>query len=359
MLGVPGMAMRGPVLAATVALMLGGCLPDLEPWRVVEPGTDAGRLPGRDGGSPQPNPIDLGTPCPNPHLLLGTTANTDETARVLHVDPATGSLCRNGDPIVEQRAFGYAIHDVEWHAETGELLGLDDGVLALDAEGFPRWRYQPFSDYYFSADWIAAYGSGSNLRIAVAWAESSSSIDHMLLLDGSGRPTNTMVEPPFFGAMIAPHPDGTARLLMPSKANANIDVYVVNDSTGAIRDMDATPLFSGTPTNLYDTYGERVHVASDVSTHRLVITHRAGVALWQVGAAPPSSAMSCSSYCGSFQASAPDPSAADAAYAVCEASGSSTRHLVRLQGGSCSLVIDGTSLGHRSLQDIALARAPL
>jgi hypothetical protein len=352
------MGMRRRLLAA-MALVLGGCVPDLGQWEVVEPGTDAGVLPGTDGGSAQPNPIDLGSPCPNPHLLLGASGGSETSAHVLRVDPASDSLCRNGTPIVEQRAFGYAIRDVDWHAETGEVLGLDQSVLGLDEGGFPSWRYEPFAETYFGGDWVAAFGSGANGRIAVAWAQSSSSIDQMLLLDARGNPTNTQIAPPFSGAMIAAHPDGSGRLLIPSSGGDNIEVFSVSDATGPLGDGDATPLWPGTPPSLYDTYGERVHIAPDVATHRLVITHSTGVALWQVGAPAPTTAVGCPSYCDGFQASAPDPNADDGVYAICDATSSSARHLVHIRSGSCSLVIDGTSLDHYVLQDVALVRAPL
>ncbi len=349
---------RARSFAATMALMLGGCLPDLGAWQVVEPGTDAGVSHRDDAGSGQPNPIDLGVPCPSPHLLLGTIANSSETAHVLRVDPASDSRCRDGAALVEQRSFGGTVADVDWHAETGGILGLGDGVIALDPAGFPRWRYQPFADYYFSGGWVAAFGSGASLRIAVAWAESSSDIDHMMLLDGGGRATNAMIDPPFSAAMIAPHPAGSARLLIATKGRANIDAYAVDDATTSLPDSGA-PLFPEPAPSLYDSYGQRGHIASDVATGRLAITHGRGVALWTLGAAAPSSALTCPSYCSTYQAAAPDPNASDGAYAICAATGTSKRHLVHLRAGSCSLVIDGTSLGGLTLQDIALARAPL
>lgn len=347
------------LFAAAMALMLGGCLPDLSAWQVVQAGVDAGPLPGTDGGTGQPNPIELGTPCPNPHLLLGTVAVSSDAARILRIDPSTDAPCRASELVTEQRAFGAAVRDVDWHPETGELAGLDDAVLGLDDEGFPRWRYQSFGYSGFGGDWVVAFGSGASLRIAIAWVESSSSIDHMLLLDGQGHRTSGDIEPPFFAAMVAAHPDGSGRLLMPSRANADLTVYSVNDSTTTISDTSGTPLWGGGAVDLPSTYGYRQHIASDVATQRLVITHANGVAFWRVGASPPSTAYACPSYCSSFRAAAPDPSADDGAYAICSASGGSTQHLVHLRGSSCTLVIDGTSLGGRMLTDVALARAAL
>ncbi len=352
--------MRLKLLATASLFLLGGCVPDLGQWQLVSSGVD-GSVPSYDGGGPGPNPIDRGTPCPNPYLLMGTVTGTSDTAQVIRVDPATGSRCRQTPQVAQQLAFGSAIPDVDWHPSTGEVLGLSDAVIALDDQGFEGWRYQPFGELTgFSGGWVVGFSSSSGPRIAVAWNESSSSLDSMLLLSADGQVTAPMITPPFFGAMIAVHPDGSGRLLMPSKANANIDVYTVNDSTTSIRpDTDATPLWPGMPPSLYDTYGQRTHVGTDLMTQRIAITHQTGVAVWQVGAPAPSSAMTCPSYCDSFQASAPDPNANGGAYSICKQPGGSARHLVRLHDGTCDLVIDGTSLGHQTLQDIALVRAAL
>ncbi|MCZ7687414.1 MAG: hypothetical protein M5U28_55220 [Sandaracinaceae bacterium] len=203
------------VAAIASVLLLGGCLPDLSAWQVVAGRADGGNLPREDGGTGQPNPLDLGPPCPSPHLLLGTIGSSSDAARVLRLDPATGAMCRTSELLEVQRAYGSAISDVEWHAEAGTVLGLSDAVLGLDGEGFPRWRHEPFEYASFRGEWLAAFGSGSSLRVAVAWSERSSSLDSMLLLDAQGHRTSGDITPPFFGAMIAAHPDGSGRLLIP------------------------------------------------------------------------------------------------------------------------------------------------
>lgn len=353
-----GTAYHGRVRVAAIAsvLLLGGCLPDLSAWEVVAGRADGGNRPGEDAGTGQPNPLDLGPPCPSPHLLLGTIASSSTTARVLRLDPATSAMCRTSELLEVQRAYGSSVADVEWHPETGALLGLSDAVLGLDGEGFPRWRHEPFGYVSFRGEWLAAFGSGSSLRVAVAWSERSSSFDSMLLLDAQGHRTSGDITPPFFGAMIAAHPDGSGRLLIPSRAGADLDVYSVDDASTNVHDSTGTPLWTG-GADLPATYGNRTHLATDLSRRLLVITHERGIAFWTAGTSPPADAIACPSYCATFHASAPDPS--DGAYSICNASGTSTRHLVRVRSGGCELVIDGTSLGSHRLQDVTLVRAAL
>ncbi|HEY8432582.1 MAG TPA: hypothetical protein VIL20_29630 [Sandaracinaceae bacterium] len=347
-------AYQGCVRAVAIAaLVLSGCVPDLSPWKVVAARADGGLR--HDGGGGQPNPLDLGPPCPSPHLAIGTIGLSGHTARLLRIDPGTHARCRTSELVETQRSFGNAIVDLEWHPETGALLGLEDAVLGLDAEGFPRWRYEPFSHAWFGGEWLAVIGSGPALRIVVAWGEYYSNLDAMMLLDGSGHPTSGEIDPPFAGAMIAAHPDGRGELLLPSRGAPNIDVYQVGDDATSLSDGSARPLWEGEVPDLPRTYGSRTHLATDLATQRLVITHERGIAFWTVGSPPPSSAIACPEHCETFHASAPHPS--DGAYAICIASG--TNHLVHVRASGCELVIDGTSLGTHRMQDVALVRAPL
>ena len=90
------------------------------------PGTDAG----------PPTAIDLGTPCGNPHLLLATMGNTSDTARLLRWDPATNGYCRAVPALEQQEGFGFRVRDVDWSAQTHDVLGLENAVLGLDTQGF-------------------------------------------------------------------------------------------------------------------------------------------------------------------------------------------------------------------------------
>lgn len=348
--------MRARQLVVWIAIALGGCVPDLSGWRIVQEGEPP--APGQDGGAETPNPIDLGAPCPDPHILVGMLAGSSETARVLRIDPVTDTPCRASAILERQRAFGSTVADVDWHAETGAVLGLSEAVLGLDAEGFPAWRHDPFEYGSLRGDWVAAFGSGADVRVAVAWNRGSSTIDTLRLLDARGRETSADIELPVGTALIAAHPDGSGRLLMPARWGAEVNAYAVTDATTALGSADASPLWTG-GVDLPASAGYRKHMASDVATGRLVVTHEDGLAFWQLGGAPPAGVVGCTSYCASFHAAAPDPSASDAAYAICAASDSSERHLVRVQGASCSLVIDGTALGTQTLQDVALVRAAL
>lgn len=345
-------------LALAAMCLLTGCLPPLDGYTLIETGEDAGVLPGTDAGMPMPNPIDLGAPCPNPHLLVGTVSGSSEGARVMRIDPATGAFCRES-PILEfQAAYGDRVSDVEWHAEVGELLGLYEGVLALDAEGFPAWRYQPFDDAYFRGDWVAVFGGTDRpLRIGVAWSQSSSSsIDSLVLLDTAGHATSATITPPFFAFAIAAAPDSSGRLLMPSRSGDDLEMYVVDDLSTTISEASAVPLYTVAPT-FRDTYGSRNHVATDLATGRVVVARDDGIEHWRLGASPPTTAVQCTQHCTSYETAAIDPNDEQGAFAVCI--GPTDRHLVHVLPGSCSILIDGTSLGSLTLTDVTLVRSPL
>lgn len=348
--------MRAPAIALS-AVVLAGCIPDLSGYRIVQEGDPP--PPGVDGGAETPNPIDLGEPCPNPHILVGTVVGTSSSARLRRIDPSTNAACRVSPILEEQRAFGFRIADVDWHPETGAVLGLDEAVLGLDAEGFPAWRHDPFDYGRFGGDWVAVFGTGANARVAVAWVEGASGINKLRLLDTRGIQTSGDIEVQSAAAAIAPHPDGTARLVMPTRYGVTLDVYEPTDSTTSLGPGNATPLFPADTEELTRSHGYRVHVASDVAMQRLVITHQYGLVFYQLGGAAPDTVYDCASYCESFHAAAPDPDSPDAAYAICQGAGSSKRHLVHVAPESCSLVIDGTSLGTHTLQDVTLVRAEL
>jgi len=339
-----------------LAIALAGCIPNLSDWSLVEPGQDGGPPPGQDAGSGTPNPIELGVPCPNPHLLVGMISGSGTTARVLRVDPTTRTACRSS-PILElQRAFGSRIADVDWHPDTGAILGLDEAVLALDAEGFPAWRHDPFGYGGVGGDWVAVFGSGASARVAVAWTDGSSSLETLRLLDARGFPTSADISLPSGRDVIAAHPDGSGRILLAPRYGVDVEVYTVGDATTALTTASASQLWTGA---IDLEAGYRYHLASDPSTQRLVITHAEGIVFWQVGGPAPNTVISCPSYCSSFHAAAPDPNATGAAYALCSDAGSSgKRHLVHL-AGTCTLVVDGTSVGTHTMQDIALVRAAL
>lgn len=336
-----------------LATTLAGCIPDLSAWRLVEPNQDAGPLPGQDAGSGTPNPLDLGVQCPNPHLLV--VMGSGSSARVLRIDPTTRSACRPSPILERQPAFGQSIADVDWHPDTGAILGLEEAVLGLDAEGFPAWRHDPFGYGGVRGDWVAAFGSGASVRVAVAWTDGWASLQKLRLLDANGFQTSADISLPSGRDMIAAHPDGSGRILLaPRYGNTDIEIHTVGDATSALSAASATPLW----TSAIDLdAGNRVHLASDLSTRQLVITHQRGLAFWQVGGPAPSAVVDCPAYCASFHAAARDPAAEGAGYAICADAGGK-RHLVHVSA-SCTLIVDGTSLGSHTMQDVALVRAAL
>jgi hypothetical protein len=340
-------------LAVLASLLLAGCPADLSQYTVVRGGSDGGNDPARDAGH---TPVSFGTPCPNPHLLVSTIGG--DPSRVIRFDASMHSQCRASELLEVQRAFGTSIPSVEWHASVGEILGLESAVLALDDEGFPAWRYDPFDSEPFHGEWIAVLGEGQGLRIAIGWSERSSSLDAMLLLDAQGNPRSARITPPFFGFALAPHPDGSGALLIPAAHGADIDVYTVSDASTMVHEDTAMPLWGTAAPDLPDVYGGRVDVTADLESARLVIAHEHGIAHWRVGTAAPSEAYDCPSLCSTFHAAAPDPNDGESAFAICGGT-SGSRHLVHVTPTGCSMVLDGTGLSPRTLQDVALVRAPL
>jgi hypothetical protein len=352
--------LRAGTAALSFCAALTGCLPPLSDYRVVGPLDDAGHLPGTDAGMPMVNPIDLGTPCPDPHLLAGTVSGSGELARALRLDPRTGAFCRASELVEVQGAFGSRISDVEWHPATGEILGLYEGVLGLDGEGFPTWRYEVADNPRFRGDWLAVFGGagGAPQRIAVAWSEvSSSSVDSMQLLDTSGNPTSAAFEPPFFAFGIAAVPDGSGRLILPSRSNDDLETWAVNDATTSFPDAAMVPLYTVSAT-FRDVHGDRNHVATDLTSGRVVVARDRGIEHWSLGDAPPADTVGCTAHCSELLTAAIDPDDPRGAFAVCTGT-TGSRHLVHVRDAGCTIVIDGTSLGSRTLTDVTLVRAPL
>jgi len=340
-------------LALVFSLLAAGCLPDLDAYTIVARGQD-GAPPPTDGGTGTPNPIDLGAPCGDPHLLVATVTGTSGEARAIRWDVAAGAYCRATPSLERQRAFGWAIRDVDWHPETGDLLGLDDAVVALDDQGFLGWRHQPFDDSAFSGSWVVALGSGPSLRVAAFWTErSSSSLEYGRLLDANGFVTNERFEMPFsHSRIVTAHPSGDGRLLIAS--GGPIFAISVGDGTERLREADGVDLFPGMSPSFNDLAGSRNHLDTDVATRRVSMAHDRGVLLWTLGDPPPSSLFTCPSLCESYEIATPGPG--DEVFSICDPPGSSDRHLVHMTRGSCELLIDGTSLGSHDLQDVTLVR---
>ena len=350
----PASTRRAPLLLAAL-IAASGCVPDLGAWRVVPTGVDAGPDTARDAGTGQPNPPDLGAPCPDPYVAVVTTAPTSEDARIVRLDARTGAHCRDAPLVSTQPDWGYAIYDVDWGAGTGEVLGIQDAVMVLGADGFPAWRSQP-PESGFDGSWVVSLGGPDN-RIAAAWAErSSSSLEYLRLFDASGRMLGDAIELPFFARIVAAHPDGSGRLVWAS-GGGEIRAVTVSEGLVTIGDMDGAELFFGSA-DLYDLFGSRQHLDADIASGRLAMTHDSGVAIWGVGGPAPTSAITCASHCDSYHLAVPDPDSPSAAIILCSRSGS--RHVVHATAaGGCERWVDGTGLGSRTMQDLALVRATL
>ncbi len=353
------MARRSQILGllSVAGLLLGGCYPDLGAYTIQDPDTDAGfRPPTRtDGGGGTPNPIDLGTPCGDPHLLIATTTDTSGGARLLRWDVGTGGYCRSTPILEQQEGFGYRINDVDWHAQSGDVLGLNNAILGLDDAGFPAWRHQPFDETAFIAGWVLALPSPSGFRVAAFWAErSSSSLEFARLVDVTGAPTNERVRLPF-GAVryVAAHPSGDGRVVMANQGP--LRAYPLNDGFESLSEADGVEMFPMLSPDFVDMAGRRNHLDTDLATGRLVMTHADGAFVWSDGAPAPTSTFSCPSFCEALSLGVAGPG--DEVYAICEPP-SGPDHLVVMRAGSCDLLIDGTSLDRHRLQDLALVREP-
>lgn len=336
------------ILSLASSLAIAGCVPDLGGWAIGAPG-----VPGVDAGPVgTPNPLDLGAPCTNPHLLIATRGSSN--ARLLRWDIGAGSYCREASVLEDARAYGPNIWDVDHHAEVGDILGLGNATLALDGEGFPGWRDQPFDDSSFAAGWVIGLGSGASLRVGAFWNErSTSSLEYGRLVDADGFVTNERFDLPFSaGGLVAAHPSGDGRILL-AFGGGPIRAFTVNDSTTALRDTDAVELFPGMTPTFSDMHGSRRHMDSDLSTRRLAMTHQNGVLVWTEGSGPPTDLFTCA-MCTDFGPAVAGPN--DDVFAICDGSASED-HLVHVRrGGACDILIDGSSILPHSLQDIALVR---
>lgn len=339
-------------LLMTALVAAAGCVPDLGAWRVVPTGVDAGPDTMVDAGMGQPNPPDLGAPCPDPYVTAVTIGSTSDDARILRLDARTGAHCRDAELVSTQPDWGYAIYDVDWGAGTGEVLGIQDAVMALGDDGFPAWRSEP-PEMGFDGSWVVALGGSSN-RIAAAWAErSSSSLEYLRLFDASGHTLGGPIELPFFAAMVAAHPDGSGRLVWASRAG-EIRAVTVSEMAASIGEDEGTELFVGTA-DLDDAFGTRRHLDADIQSARLAMTHDSGIAIWTAGGPAPTEVVTCAAHCDSYDLAVPDPDSASAAIILCSRGGE--RHLVHATtAGTCERWIDGTGLGSRNLQDVTLVR---
>lgn len=346
---------------ALLGLAFAGCYPPLDRYQVAPGSGDAGPggdfdagppLPGQDAGPP--TPLDLGTPCGDPHLLLATMGNTSDTARLLRVDTATSGYCRATPVLEQQEGFGFRVRDVDWRPETHDVLGLENAVLGLDTQGFQAWRHQPFDDGSFGASVVVVLNTSSGLRVGAFWSErSSSSYEFGRLVGSTGEVTNERFELPFgAGRMVSAHPAGDGRLLL-ANLGGPIEVYSVDDSTVELNDADGVELFVGSDM-LEDMFGvgNRRWIGADVSTGRIAITHDQGAFLWGNGQGAPTSVFSCPAHCDSLSVGVPGPG--NEIYAICD--GPTADHLVHMNGSSCTMLIDGTSLGTHDLLDLALVR---
>ena len=339
-------------LALVFSLLGAGCLPDLDGYTIVARGGDGSQPLPTDGGAGTPNPIELGAPCGDPHLLLATRTNTSDDARLLRWDVASNAYCRAAPALERQRAFESEILDVDWHPETRDVLGLTNAVVGLDAQGFVGWRHQPFDDSTFRGSWVVALGSGPSLRVAAFWTErSSSSLEYGRLLDANGFVTNERFEMPFsHSRVVAAHPSGDGRILMAS--GGPIFAFTIGDGTERLRDADGEDLFPSMSPTFGEMGGTRRHLDTDLATRRVAMTHERGVFLWTLGGPAPTSMFTCPSFCETYSVATPGRDSE--VFAICDGTDD---HLVRMSaGGGCDLLIDGMGLGSHSLQDVVLVR---
>lgn len=341
---------------AGLALAFVGCYPDLSGFTVVGANTDAGPRPvqlDRDAGAPIP--IDLGTPCGSPHLLIATGGASSGYARLLRYDVSSGALCRQSPSLERQPAFGRGINDVDWSPSTGDLLALEGAILALDAEGFGAWRHEPFQDSRFAPAYVLALPMPAGLRVTAFWSVSSSStLESGRLLDGTGHLITEEIDMPFSSSgMVAAHPSGDGRLLIAHRGGP-ISAFTIDDSTTVIRDADGVEIFTGTA-DMANTFsvGSRNHLDADFETRRLAIIHEQGAFLWTDGGAPPTAPFTCG-LCNALLVGVAGPG--DEIYGICTSAGSSSRLVVHITRSDCQMIVDGSGLAGLTLRDLTLVR---
>jgi hypothetical protein len=372
--------MRAPLhaLGLIAALLASACLPDFHDFGILRdagPG-DTGPADGDadadepvedtgppDGGSDWNNPLVLGAPCDDPHLAVALTSSDSTSAGRLvryNIQPG-GEIdeCHELPIAREQGAFGHGVTAITALPDGTQYLAVADAILALDDRGFPRWRWQPWeSSGYDYAD-LFPLKVGGQWRVGVVHCDSPCYDNYLglLVLDSDGEQVAHVDDLDSYATGLpsaAAHPDGGGQLVFESGFGP-LRVFDITSSTTALDGETADVLGGGAGFNVPDV-GNLDWLETDLETRTMIAVYTHAIVPWQAGQALPSSGMTCA-LCESYKAAAVDPLDDGAYFVICDTG--SRDSLVHMRGGTCDLLVDGTTLTDHLLVDVAVIRASM
>lgn len=369
--------LRSALLWFAVAVVLGACFYSFDDFEIVGEGdgdsdadSDSDVDSDVDGDSDSDadgdvgnNPMDRGIPCGDPHLLVALDAEQSSyVSRLLRYNLSTGvppSLCRDARTVTDQRSFGYGMESVTALPDGTEIVAASNGVMALDSEGFPRWRWQRWDTRDFHKFEIFPINFASGPHIGVLYCDDycSSDLLGLVILDQHGNEVADVDTSALFTWDLvtgAPHPDGSARIILADTSETPM-VFPVDESTTALDEPDGEELATAFE---LDGYGILRSMEVDTTRQRVVAVYQRGVEMWRLGAPIPLEPVTCEQ-CEEYHAAAIDPLSDTAVYALCTYVEERDPSLVRLSEFGCERVIDPSVYGNHQLVDVTLVRGSL
>jgi hypothetical protein len=324
-------------------LALSGCLPSLGDWQVVgeQPG-DAGDV---DGGVRPPGVRDLGTDCPATYLavLIGEQSSGPGEIRRFALPGVTP--CRE-TPLARQLGDLYGDSMSITGMPDGTLrVGIDDTVLAIDADGRPMWRTQVEAPSGFNPAELFPIDLGGQTYAGVPyWGDWSSNAEGFVLLADDGGVALQIDDVDSSLASITADPRRPGSVIAAERYGEIVSYDVTLETSALTAESVELPMPMMSPQIVTIT-----RTGADIA-----IAYRSGVARWAPGSATTSNVYHCES-CDAegYLIAAIDPTA-DRIFALCRSS--SDIHLVRhdIGAGNCQIVEDGTFLGSLEMKSIAI-----
>ncbi len=368
---------RSVVLVALTSL-IAACLASFDDFEVVGGGDgdgdadsdgdvdgdgDADTDTDADSDADTDNPIDLGRPCLNPHLLVGLRSDSSsEAARVMRFNLAAGETptsCRDVEALNEQLAFGRNLREVTSLPDGTEIVATATAVIGLDGEGFPDWRWQPWETRDFHQLQVFPVNLPSGLHIGLIHCD-----DYcngwgwlgLVILDIAGNLVTAIDEEGlpeiYWGLAVAgPHPDGSANVVLGDESAAP-HFFPITESTTEMSG-EGTVLDANLD---YDGLNYLLKIEVDLATGRLLEVYEHGIVLWQ--GSTDLRPLQCDE-CSDFLAAAFDPFGERSVYAVCTWDETRAESLVRVSDFGCDLLVDGTLHGDHTMVDVTLVRGEL
>jgi hypothetical protein len=309
------------------------------------------------------NPMDRGTPCNDPHLLVGlSAAGSSIPARLLRFNLSPDgppTYCRETPVMTDQIAFGSDLQEVTALANGTEIVATAYAVLGLDTEGFPRWRWQRWepSSFHDLKVFPIDIGGGSYIGVLHCDDYCSSGLVCPAILDSGGNEVGYIDTSPLFTwdlAAGAPHPTDLSRIVLANEFETPL-VFTIDTDTTVLDDTDGVEL---APHFDIDDVGYLQRLETDTVTRRIIAVYLHGIEIWRVGESVPTSVMTCNE-CEEYHAAAFDPHGEQSAYVVCTRVGESRPSLVRLSEFGCDQIVDGSAHANHEIVDVVLVHGAL